>query len=260
MNKKSKVYLIINFKNSAKTLKKCFESLILQNYKNIYFVLFDHSSSDNSKQILISLIKSYNLRNYKFLHAHKNKSLVQCRNLAVKFVLSKAKENDFLAFCDSDDWWHPMWLRSLLLKDNFSRDIIYCQGYMHLPNKRIKFVSHYDYPKLLYWHSIGIGTMIIRVRFVKKVCKPKLFDEYCRIVYDTEFLVRIFGKVKTCKIKNKHFNYNRTNVSTSSNVFQVIKEWEHIRSKHKIKNFLKYHIRSVWYIGRELSRYLKIKF
>ena len=95
MSKKSKVYLIINFRNSSKTLKKCFESLILQNYKNIYFVLFDHSSSDNSKQILINLIRKYEVKNFKFLYANKNKSLVQCRNLAVEFVLSKAKQIDF---------------------------------------------------------------------------------------------------------------------------------------------------------------------
>ena len=124
MNKKNRVYLIINFRNSSKTLKKCFQSLIKQNYKDIYFVLFDHSSSDNSLYILRSLIKNYRLKNYKFLMASSSKSLVQCRNLAVQFVLSKAEENDFLAFCDSDDWWHPDWLNCLIKKNTPSTDII----------------------------------------------------------------------------------------------------------------------------------------
>ena len=114
--KSKKIYLIINFRNSSKSIRKCFLSLINQKYKNIFFVLFDHSSSDNSKQILIDLIKKYNIKNFKFLGGSSNRSLVQCRNLAVKFVLSKAKPDDFLAFCDSDDWWHPMWLKSLILK------------------------------------------------------------------------------------------------------------------------------------------------
>ena len=260
MSNKSKVYLIINFRNSSKTLKKCFESLIKQNYKNIFFVLFNHSSSDNSPNILRSLIKNYNLKNYKFLKAPSNKSLVQCRNLAVQFVLSKAEENDFLAFCDSDDWWHPNWLNHLIKKNTPSTDIIFCQGYMHLPNKIIKFLSHYDYPRLLYWHPIGLGSMIIKLKFIRKFSKPKLFDEICEIVYDTEFLVKIYSQVKVKKTFGRHYNYNRKNVSLSSNVIQVIKEWEYIRKKHKIKNFFKYHIRSIWYIGKEINRFLNIKF
>ena len=260
MSKKSKVYLIINFRNSSKTLKKCFESLILQSYKNIYFVLFDHSSSDNSKQILINLIRKYDVKNYQFLYANKNKSLVQCRNLAVEFVLSKAKQNDFLAFCDSDDWWHPYWLQSLISKDIFSRDIIYCDGYTQLPDKKINFNSTYEYPRLLYWHSIGIGTMIIKISFLRKYFKNKIFDEKCTIVYDTEFLIAIHGKVNVYKVNGRYFTYNKSNISTTANVLQVIKEWEYIRSKYNIKNFFKYHSRSVWFFFRELVLYFKIRF
>ncbi len=254
-----KIYLIINFRNSQKTIKKCFESLIKQDYKNTHFILFDNSSSDKSKKILLSLIKNYNVKNYTFLGVSSEKSLVKCRNLAVQFVLRKAEKNDFLAFCDSDDWWHPMWLRSLISKNNFSRDIIYCQGYMHLPKKKIFFNSSYQYPRLLYWHSIGLGTMIIKIKFLRKHFKKKIFDEYCKIVYDTEFLVAAYGKARVYNINKRYFNYNRTNISTSSNVIQVIKEWEHIRLKYNIKNFFKYHLRSVWYIFKELTRYFQIK-
>ena len=127
------------------------------------------------------------------------------------------------------------------------------------PKKKIFFNSFYQYPKLLYWHSIGLGTMIIKIKFLRKHFKKKIFDEYCKIVYDTEFLVAAYGKARVYNINKRYFNYNRTNISTSSNIIQVIKEWEHIRLKYNIKNFFKYHLRSVWYIFKELTRYVQIK-
>ena len=62
------------------------------------------------------------------------------------------------------------------------------------------------------------------------------------------------------KVNGRYNTYNKSNISTTANVLQVIKEWEYIRSKYNIKNFFKYHSRSVWFFFRELVLYFKIRF
>lgn len=54
----SKIYLIINFRNFQKTIKKCFESLIKQDYKNTHFILFDKTIS--IKIFLLKILKKLN--------------------------------------------------------------------------------------------------------------------------------------------------------------------------------------------------------
>ena len=54
----SKIYLIINFRNFQKTIKKRFESLIKQDYKNTQFILFDKTIS--IKIFLLKILKKLN--------------------------------------------------------------------------------------------------------------------------------------------------------------------------------------------------------
>ena len=47
-----KVSVIVNFHNGEKYLKKCLDSIIEQNYKNIEIILWDNASNDGSSNII----------------------------------------------------------------------------------------------------------------------------------------------------------------------------------------------------------------
>ena len=91
-----KVSIVIPTLNSAKTIKRCLNSVIQQTYKNWEVIIIDANSKDKTLQI----IKSFNLEKIKIFKISSKKSISAARYLGVK----KSK-GSYIAFLDSDDSW-----------------------------------------------------------------------------------------------------------------------------------------------------------
>ena len=98
-----KVSVIVNFHNGEKYLKKCLDSIIEQNYKNIEIILWDNGSNDGSSNI----IKTYRDDRIKYIFNKNKVSLYKARNQAIMY-----SSGEFIAFLDSDDWWEKDYLSS----------------------------------------------------------------------------------------------------------------------------------------------------
>ena len=111
------VSLIVPNFNYARFLPDCLESLLLQSYENLEIIVIDDGSTDNSLEVLnrySNRIKVIASENYGVNHA---------RNLGLK-----ESKGDFIAFCDSDDWWHPEKItRQMQLHlQNQNLSLVYC--------------------------------------------------------------------------------------------------------------------------------------
>ena len=91
------VSIIINCYNSDKYIKQTIDSVLTQTYDNWEVIFYDNASTDDTKEI----ISSYNNVNFRIFTSPINILLGAARNEAIKLA-----NGEYIAFLDSDDYWH----------------------------------------------------------------------------------------------------------------------------------------------------------
>ncbi|MCM3727697.1 glycosyltransferase family 2 protein [Neobacillus cucumis] len=94
-----KVSVIIPTYNVENYITKCLESVLNQTFENIEVIVIDDVSSDKT----VEMVKAFSKKDarIKLLENQKNSGPSYTRNKGIK-----AATGDFIAFLDSDDWWH----------------------------------------------------------------------------------------------------------------------------------------------------------
>lgn len=117
--KNIKVSVIVPVYNVEPFLRKCLDSLESQTYTNWEAILIDDGSTDTSGYICDEYAENDN--RFKVIH-QKNGGLSQARNAG----LSSAS-GEYIAFCDSDDYYMPEMLEKLVtLVQTTRKDICMC--------------------------------------------------------------------------------------------------------------------------------------
>ncbi len=116
---KIKISVIIPVYNTEQYLEECLDSVLKQTLKEIEVICIDDGSSDNSAEIL----KRYAAKDNRILIFHqKHSGGGKARNLG----LEKA-HGEYLAFLDSDDFYHQTYCEKMYLKAiETSADIVIC--------------------------------------------------------------------------------------------------------------------------------------
>ena len=91
--------VVIPVYNVEKYLKRCIESILIQEWKNYDILLVDDGSTDNSPQICDDYAKTYDF--ISVIHK-KNGGLSAARNTGISNA-----EGEYVYFPDSDDWIEP---------------------------------------------------------------------------------------------------------------------------------------------------------
>lgn len=100
-----KVSLIVTVYNLENYIEKCINSIMIQTFSEFEVLLVDDGSTDNSREIIESLIKSDSRFNYIY---KENGGVASARNLG----LEKAK-GEYLCFIDGDDYLENNYLQEL---------------------------------------------------------------------------------------------------------------------------------------------------
>jgi len=106
------VSVIIPTFNRCALLHRAVESVLNQTEQDFELVIVDDGSTDDTLQYLQSLV---NINNVQILRLDKNYGVSKARNAGVN-----ASNSEWIAFLDSDDFWHPDKLKRQLkwLGDN----------------------------------------------------------------------------------------------------------------------------------------------
>ena len=91
--------VVIPVYNVEKYLKRCIESILIQEWKNYDILLVDDGSTDNSPQICEDYAKAYDI--ISVIHKE-NGGLSEARNTGISNA-----EGEYVYFLDSDDWIEP---------------------------------------------------------------------------------------------------------------------------------------------------------
>ena len=91
--------VVIPVYNVEKYLKRCIESILIQEWKHYDILLVDDGSTDNSPQICEDYAKAYDI--ISVIHKE-NGGLSEARNTGISNA-----EGEYVYFLDSDDWIEP---------------------------------------------------------------------------------------------------------------------------------------------------------
>ena len=105
MKKDVLLTVVIPVYNVEKYLKRCVESVLVQEWHNYDILLVDDGSTDSSPQICDDYVKAYDF--ISVIHKE-NGGLSEARNTGI----SHAK-GDYVYFTDSDDWLEPQTFKEL---------------------------------------------------------------------------------------------------------------------------------------------------
>ena len=189
LKNKKKSYLKISVVtvclNSEKTIKRCLESVIKQNYPNnkIEHIVIDGASNDST----ISIIKK-KIKHIKFFQSKKDQGIYDAMNIGIKKCTG-----DVIAILNSDDYFFDNAL-SIVSKYFNNHKIDYLFGSV-IKNR----VYHNFFPKAI-WYTFNIYPSHSISSFIKKKTQ-KIIGKYninFRYSADRDFLYRL--------IKNKKFN------------------------------------------------------
>lgn len=179
----SKVSIIIPVHNSEKTLDKCVQSVLNQNFHDFEVILIDDGSEDTS----LAICKKYAQQDGRVQVISKQSggaSSARNRGLAVA-------TGEWVTFIDSDDYINAEFLDGI---DNHNEDVLFC-GYTKIfktdiysfdPVAEFKGMSLYDII------NNSCLNLIMRTPWAK-IYKRSLigdlrFNEAMRIAEDTQFL------------------------------------------------------------------------
>jgi GT2 family glycosyltransferase len=121
------IYIIIPVHNRVKLTIDCLDSLKKQTYKNYTIIVVDDGSNDDTSKKIIEKFGS----SIKILKGNGNLWWAGATNLGIKYIINRAKDNDFILTLNND----------LILKENYLASLIDC--YNRHPNCMIGSLTLY---------------------------------------------------------------------------------------------------------------------
>ena len=125
------ISVVIPCYNSEKYIEKCLESFECQIFKDFEVILVDDCSTDNTVEVIEKFRLSHTL-NLIFAKNEVNFGPAKSRNKGI--AISNA---EYIAFCDSDDWYDARYLQLMAKEAENAADMIFCNSNKILVNGRV---------------------------------------------------------------------------------------------------------------------------
>lgn len=184
MLKRSLVTVIIPTFNRALFIEKCIDAVLKQSYSDIELIVVDDGSTDNTPQILS-----------KYKHQIKiitqeNKGVSCARNTGLREA-----SGNFIAFCDSDDYWLPKKIALQLNVFEEHHEAMLCHtneiwirnGRRVNPKKKHQKFSGDIFEKCLEMCTVSPSSIVMRREFFDVV---GYFDESLPACEDYDLWIR----------------------------------------------------------------------
>lgn len=221
MSTNPQISVIIPVYNAEKTLNRCLNSIIAQDFKDFEVLLVDDGSTDDSGKIC----DEYAAKDDRFKVFHKkNGGASSARNIG----LDNAK-GEYITFCDADDYTEANWL-DVFISNIKDYDIVvssFNQIEKKISNKR---VFSYDVHNVdLVWALLkldGGPGFLWNKCFKNEIIKGKKirFNESYKIWEDEEFVSHYFMFAKSAKLDPRiTYNYYESNINIKYRNSQNIK-------------------------------------
>ena len=252
---------------NAKYIGRAIKSVLSQTYKEFELIIIDNYSQDKTQQIVESF-KDSRIIYQKF----SNEGIIsKSRNLGLN--LSKGK---YIAFLDSDDWWHKDKLQTCMSHKDDSFDIFYHKMKVIRANSHLNFSKIGRSPKFKNLHQsllqqgnfIPNSSVIISRSAFNDI--GNLSEDKNKVTWeDFDYWIRLSSKTNRFKFINKTLGYywigNENNTTPERTLRNVdnMKKILYFNNEQKLPSWLLYQRAiSLFHINQrtESLKYLKYIF
>lgn len=236
----SLVSIITPSYNSAKFIKESIDSVIAQTYDNWEMIIVDDFSQDTSNEIIEEYIKKDN--RIKLIKLDKNSGPAVARNRAIKEAKGR-----YIAFLDSDDFWHKEKLTKQLTFMDEKGAALSFTGYYTVEEKSgtpitlMEVPPTVDYHTLLKQNIMGCLTVMYDSEELGKVYMPDISKRQ-----DFALWLKILKKTPFAYGLNESLAYYRVRrLSVSSNkIIASTYNWKLYREVEKLPLY-----KAIYYFG-----------
>ena len=188
MNSSLKISIITVSFNSAKTIKETIESILIQDYNNIEYIIIDGGSSDET----INIVKSYSEKISYFI-SEKDNGIYDAMNKGIK-----AATGDIIGILNSDDFYPNSFVLSNVARsfekyncDAVYGDLVYVKAKDATQIKRYWQAGNYNTSKIKNGWMLPHPTF-----FVKKVMYDRhgLYNSDLKRAADYEMILKLLYK------------------------------------------------------------------
>jgi glycosyltransferase involved in cell wall biosynthesis len=215
-------HLIINVFNGDAFLSQTLDSLVHQDYENVFIHCFDNHSTDKTSEIIGEYIKEFdNVRRY---CTPSHLPLVEARNYALSTVNNIVEVPYYFAFCDADDLWQPTWVSTLMKLSEYNYDLLISNGYALKGTTKIPYSSCLSMARPSPFSCpVSIQSCLFSSNTIQK--DSTFFLNQFPIAYDTEFWLRRGSKLKYIHVSEHLFIYRiHSNSMASTNFWPIFQE------------------------------------
>lgn len=133
-----KLSVIVPAYNAEKTIVKCLESIIEQDYDDFEIIVINDGSTDRTEDVVNGIINKYPERKIRIIYKD-NAGLPQARKTGVENAYG-----EYIGFVDADDWIEKeMYSRMINEAEEKKADIVSCDLVKDFPNKEEEFCQKY---------------------------------------------------------------------------------------------------------------------
>ena len=192
------VTVILPSWNRADWLKKSIDSVLEQTFRDFELIVVDDASTDSTQEILT--IYSGKFRSITFA---KNLGVSAARNAAVKNC-----DSEWIAFLDSDDFWHPHKLQKQIAQTviraecpiHFTDEIWIRNGVRVNPKKKHQKLEGWIFKPSLELCLMSPSTVLLRRELFDV---HGLFDETLPICEDYDLWLRLTAQHQVALLNEK---------------------------------------------------------
>lgn len=214
-----KISIIIPIYNSALTLQRCLDSIILQTYQNWEAILINDGSSDTSLEICKKYIKKDNRF---YLFDIPNGGVSHARNVGISHA-----SGDYITFVDSDDY---------ILENYLFDSMISCSDLIVTNYKRPQTITKQIYRENhidILFKQLALRTVWAKF-FLNNIIKQNQlkFDENIRFAEDTLFVLNYIKYISSVTyVFEKLYIYVNPPYSSVAKYNTSLKEYLYIMDK-----------------------------
>ncbi len=184
------ISVILPTYNRERTILRAVRSVLEQTFSDIELILVDDGSSDSTADVL-KAVTDYRLR---LIKTESNMGACAARNLGIA-----AAQGEWVAFQDSDDFWHPEKLeKQMAALSNHRADIVFCAMCLVSPDgKEGGVVPNHSCPPGLYNYEKLLEKSIASTQVIlgRKECfMSEPFDDQMPRMQDWDLILRLSQK------------------------------------------------------------------
>lgn len=224
--------------NRADIVEKAIESVLSQTFEDYELIIIDDGSEDNLENVIRPHL-SNKVRYHKISHS----GVSGARNQGIKCA-----KGDFLAYLDSDNFWHPEFLSTMhnyIMK--CKAEAAYCMYnvYRKYPLNQKIYLHHiggeeFNYTKLLDSNYIDLNAFVHSRKIIGDV---SFFDSQLKRFVDWDLILRISSKCEPVFIPSVLVDYYQNVVENTITLNEDIRaSYDFLKKKHNMK---KYHKKTV---------------